>query len=72
MVGFKAKARASAYLTKLGWRCGCIFVGGVCVRGWEYMLYGWGVLEGWECIGSEGEEKPHHYIISMIISYMLH
>ena len=31
MVGFKAKARASAYLTKLGWRCGCIFVGGVCV-----------------------------------------
>ena len=45
MVGFKAKARASAYLTKLGWRCGCIFVGGVCVRGWEYMLYGWGVLE---------------------------
>ena len=32
MVGFKAKARASsAYFTKLGWRCGCIFVGGVCV-----------------------------------------
>ena len=72
MVGFKAKARASAYLTKLGWRCGCIFVGGVCVRGWEYMLYGWGVLEGWECIANEGEEKPHHYIISMIISYLLH
>ena len=38
MVGFKAKARASAYLTKLGWRCGCIFVGGVCVRGWVYMF----------------------------------
>ena len=30
MVGFKAKARTSAYLTKLEWRCGCIFVGGVC------------------------------------------
>ena len=60
MVGFKAEARASAYLTKSGWRCGCIFVGGVCVRGWEYVLYGWGVLEGWECIGNEGEEKPYH------------
>ena len=31
------------------------------------MLYGWGVLEGWECIGNEREEKPHHYIILMII-----
>ena len=37
-VGFKAKARASAYFTKLGWRCGCIFVGGVCVKGWVYMF----------------------------------
>ena len=33
MVGFKAKARASAYFTKLGWRRGCVFVGGVCVWG---------------------------------------
>ena len=26
MVGFKAKVRASAYFTKLGWRRGCVFV----------------------------------------------
>ena len=31
MVGFKAKARASVYLTKLGWIRGWVFVGGVCV-----------------------------------------
>ena len=30
MIGFKAKARASACFTKLGWRRGCVFVGGVC------------------------------------------
>ena len=34
MVGFKAKARASSYFTKLGWRRKCVFVcvcvGGVC------------------------------------------
>ena len=30
MVCFKAKARDSAYFTKLGWRRGCVFVGGVC------------------------------------------
>ena len=72
MAGFKAKARASAYLTKLGWRCGCIFVGGVCVRGWVYMGYGWGVFEGWECIGKEGEEKPHHYIIFVTVSSLVH
>ena len=33
MVGFKAKARASACLTKLGWIRGWVFVGGVCVWG---------------------------------------
>ena len=33
MVGFKAKARASAYLTELGWIRGWVFVGGVCVWG---------------------------------------
>ena len=37
-VGFKVEARVSAYFTKLGWRCGCIFVGGVFVRGWIYMF----------------------------------
>ena len=45
-VGFKAEARVSAYFIKLGWRCGCIFVGGVCVRGWVYMFISgvsWGV-----------------------------
>ena len=52
MVGFKAKARASAYFTKLGWRRGCVFVGEVCVLGGGYImciwLGGWVVLEGWE------------------------
>ena len=43
MVGFKAKARASAYLTKLGWRCGCIFVGEVSVRGVGIYVYMVGV-----------------------------
>ena len=64
-VGFKVEARVSAYFTKLGWRCGCIFVGGVFVRGW-------GVLEGWECIGKEGEEKLHHYIIFVTFSSLGH
>ena len=40
MVGFKAKARASAYFTKLGWRRGCVFVGGVYVcEGWIHYVY---------------------------------
>ena len=43
-IPFKAKARASACFTKLGWRCGCIFVGGVCVRGWVYMFLWLGLL----------------------------
>ena len=42
MVCFKAKARASAYFTKLGWRRGCVFVGGVCLRGGYICVYGWG------------------------------
>ena len=68
MVGFKAKARASDYFTKLGWRCGCIFVNVVCVLGGGYICaYGWGVLEGWECIGKEGEKRNY-----TIISYLLH
>ena len=82
MVGFKAKARASAYLTKLGWIRGLVFVGGVCGcvgggcgGGVELCVYmcqrwiwlgGWGVLEGWECIGGRGKRN---YII---ISYFLH
>ena len=35
-------------------------------------LYGWGVLEGWECIGKEGEEKLHHYIIFVTFSSLVH
>ena len=48
---------------------------GVCeaLRGWVYIcLYGWGVLEGWECIGKEGEGKPHHYIIFVTLSSLVH
>ena len=65
MVGLKAKARASAYLTKLGWIRGWIFVGGwvcVCGGGWIWL----GVLEGWECIGRKGKRNYN------IISYLLH
>ena len=43
MLGFKVKARVSAYFTKLGWRCGCVFVGGVCVSG-GYVVYMGGVV----------------------------
>ena len=71
-VGFKTKARASAYFTKLEFTSGCIFVGGMCVRGVYICLYGWGVLEGWECIGKEGEEKLHHYIIFVTLCSLVH
>ena len=63
MVGFKAKTRASAYLTKLGLNtwvgfCGCVCggvcVGGVCVCVWGGCMcvcvrggYSWG---GWGCV----------------------
>ena len=66
MVGFKAKARASAYFAKLGWIRMCVlWVGCMCVRSG----YGWGswcVLEGWECIGRRGKRNY------TIISYLLH
>ena len=35
-------------------------------------LYGWGVLEGWECIGKEKEEKLHFYIIFVTLSSSVH
>ena len=35
-------------------------------------LYGWDVLEGLECIGREGEEKLHHYIIFVTLSSLVH
>ena len=44
--------------------CGFGMCEGVGIR-----LYGWDVLEEWECIGKEGEEKLHHYII---FDYLLH
>ena len=68
MVGFKAKARALAFFAKLGCRRGCVFVGGVCVRGGGYICVygwdGWGVLKGWECIGRRGrrETTPLYHI----------
>ena len=49
MKGFKAKARASAYFTKLGWRRGCVFVVCVCVcggGGWVWMCVCVGVGSG--------------------------
>ena len=63
-VGFNAKARASAYFTKLGWRSGCIFVGGMCVRGWIYMFIWFGCLRRvgmyWE--GGRRETTPLYHI----------
>ena len=56
MIGFKAKVRASAYLTKLGWIRGWVFVDGVCVWGGGacggcggvYLCVGrWGCVCGW-------------------------
>ena len=31
-----------------------------------------GCLEGWECIGKEGEEKLHDYIIFVTVSSLVH
>ena len=46
---------------------------GVCEGVGIYLyLYGWDVLEGWECIGKEGEEKLHHYIIFVKLSSLVH
>ena len=45
----------------------------MCVWGGGYIcLYGWGVLEGWECIGKEGEKKRHHYIIFVTSCSLVH
>ena len=30
------------------------------------------MLEGWECIGKEGEEKLHHHIIFVTLSSLVH
>ena len=63
-VGFKVEARVSAYFTKLGWRCGCIFVGGVFVRGWIYMFIWLGCVRRvrmyWE--GGRRETTPLYHI----------
>ena len=64
-VGFKTKARASAYFTELGWTSGCIFVGGMCVRGWIYMFIWLGCVGMyWE--GGRKETTPLyllHYVM---------
>ena len=76
----KAKARASAYFTKLGWRRWCVFVGGVgvcvgvCVGG-VYMCIrlGWlGCVRRVGCIEGGVEEKLHHYIIFVTLSSLVH
>ena len=73
-VGFKAKARVSAYFTKLGWRCGCIFVGGVCVRGWVYMFMWLGCVRRvgkyWE--GGRRETTPLCHIIIVTLNLLVH
>ena len=53
---------------------GVFLLVGVCVRGEYICVYGWGgwgVLEGWECIGRRGEEKLHHYIIFVTFSSLV-
>ena len=48
MEGFKAKARASAYLIKLGWIRGWFFVGGVCgVCVWGCVVCVCGEVDVW-------------------------
>ena len=42
------------------------------MRGGYICLYGWSVLERWECIGKEGGEKLHHYIIFVTLSSLVH
>ena len=44
---------------------------GVC-EGVGIYVYMFGVLEGWECIGKEREEKLHHYIIFVTLSSLVH
>ena len=44
---------------------------GVC-EGVGMYLYDWDMLEGWECIGKEGKEKLHHYIIFATLSSLVH
>ena len=69
MAGFKAKARASAYLTKLERRCGCIFVGGVCMRGWVYMFIWVGYVRrvGMYWGGGRRETTPLYHLDDYII-----
>ena len=75
MVGFKAKAKASAYFTKLGWRRGCVFVNGECVWGVGLYVYMAGVV--WMCKKGEnvlergGEEKLHHFILFVTLSSLV-
>ena len=40
--------------------------------GADIYVYMVGVLKGWECIGKEREEKPHHYIIFVTLCSLVH
>ena len=66
MVGFKTKARASAYFTKLGWRRGCVLWVG-CVWGDEYMCIWLGCVRRVGMYWKEREKRNY-----TIISYLLH
>ena len=44
----------------------------VCVSGWVYMFIWLGCVRRVECIGKEGEEKLHHYIIFVTLSSLVH
>ena len=44
---------------------------GVC-EGVGIYVYMVRVLEGWECIGKEGEEKLQYYIIFVTLSWLVH
>ena len=86
MVGFKA--RASAYFTKLGWRCGCIFVDGVCVWGcvcvcvwrwgcvWRVCVCVWGggyiCIYGWGVLEGWESIEEGEKRNYTIKSYLLH
>ena len=80
MVGFKAKARASAYFTKLGgdvgvflWvGCGDVWVCEV-VGTYMYMVRVVGVCKkGGNVLEGGGEKKLHHYIIFVTLSSFVH
>ena len=70
-VGFKTKAWASVCFTKLGWRSWCIFVSGMCVRGWKCMFKWLGCVRRVEMYWEEGRKETtplYHICYIMFIS----